>query len=159
MYECGGRIEGAEVVAIWEYSRAIKTTYNSIEYRSRLEAAWASRFDSLGIKFIYEPEQFTFELQPGWGDKPIHYTPDFLLVEANCYIELKFSRADDSNIAYMKCSRLSELGHTVMMIRSTHKLRCQVTAFYNGVSILERGAKPLTFEQGYQQLMAKERVK
>lgn len=46
---------------------AIPTRYNSVQFRSRLEARWAALFDLTGIKWDYEP----FDLD-GW-------TPDFLI--------------------------------------------------------------------------------
>ena len=48
----------------------IKTTYNGINYRSRLEAKWAYMFDAFHWKFQYEP----FDLN-GW-------IPDFVLFGA-----------------------------------------------------------------------------
>jgi len=46
---------------------AIPTTYRGIEFRSRLEAKWASVFDQLGWKYEYEPID-------------LHgYIPDFVL--------------------------------------------------------------------------------
>jgi hypothetical protein len=51
---------------------AIETSYKGYRFRSRLEARWAVFFDSLGVKWEYEPEGFEF---PG-GDR---YLPDFRL--------------------------------------------------------------------------------
>ena len=54
-------------------SMAIKpkeTIYNGYRFRSRLEARWAVFFDSLGVKYEYEPEGFEL---PGLGG----YLPDF----------------------------------------------------------------------------------
>jgi hypothetical protein len=50
--------------------RAIETEYNGYRFRSRLEARWAVFFDSLGVKYEYEPEGFDL----GNG---IYYLPDF----------------------------------------------------------------------------------
>lgn len=50
--------------------KAIETEYNGYKFRSRLEARWAVFFDSLGIKYEYEPEGF--ELPSG-----AMYLPDF----------------------------------------------------------------------------------
>jgi hypothetical protein len=47
--------------------RAIPTTYQGVQFRSRLEARWAAFFDLLGWEWEYEP----FDLK-GW-------IPDFLL--------------------------------------------------------------------------------
>lgn len=51
--------------------RAIETRYKGYRFRSRLEARWAVFFDSLGLKWEYEPEGF--ELPSG------RYLPDFYL--------------------------------------------------------------------------------
>jgi hypothetical protein len=48
---------------------AISTRYAGCHFRSRLEARWAIFFDSLDIKWEYEPEGF--ETSVGW------YLPDF----------------------------------------------------------------------------------
>lgn len=55
--------------------KAIETYYNGYRFRSRLEARWAVFFDTLGIRYEYEPEGF--ELDDGtW------YLPDF---RVKCY--------------------------------------------------------------------------
>lgn len=61
--------------------QAIRTKYNNIYFRSRLEARWAVFMDELGVKWIYEPEGFT--------DGKICYLPDFYLPELNTYLEIK----------------------------------------------------------------------
>lgn len=67
---------------IMERIKAIQTKYNGYTFRSRLEARWAVLFDSLKIRYNYEPEGF--ELNNGeW------YLPDFYLPEINCYVEVK----------------------------------------------------------------------
>lgn len=48
----------------------IETTWRGYKFRSRLEARWAVFFDSLGLKWEYEPEGF--ELGDG-----LRYLPDF----------------------------------------------------------------------------------
>ena len=50
--------------------KAIETYYNGYRFRSRLEARWAVFFDTLGVKYEYEPEGF--ELDGG-----LRYLPDF----------------------------------------------------------------------------------
>ena len=60
----------------------IPTTYNGIQFRSRLEARWALFFDILGIKYEYEPEGFI----GCYGSK---YLPDFYLPEYDIYVEVK----------------------------------------------------------------------
>ena len=59
---------------------SIPTTFNGVDYRSRLEAKWASFFYLCGWNYTYEPENFV-----GWF-------PDFLIVgdEGNrIWIEVK----------------------------------------------------------------------
>ena len=50
--------------------KAIETEYKGYRFRSRLEARWAVFFDSLGVRYEYEPEGFDL----GNGDL---YLPDF----------------------------------------------------------------------------------
>jgi hypothetical protein len=50
--------------------KPIETVYDGYRFRSRLEARWAVFFDSLGVKYEYEPEGFEL---PGLGG----YLPDF----------------------------------------------------------------------------------
>ena len=52
--------------------KAIETSYSGYKFRSRLEARWAVFFDSLGLKWEYEPEGF--HLPDGQM-----YLPDFHL--------------------------------------------------------------------------------
>lgn len=61
--------------------KAIQTYYNGYKFRSRLEARWAVFFDTVGIKYQYEPEGF--QLPSGW------YLPDFFLPELNIWVEVK----------------------------------------------------------------------
>jgi hypothetical protein len=59
--------------------RARPTTYNSVRFRSRLEAKWAAFFDLAGWAWEYEPVD-----TDGW-------VPDFLLrgIDTNTYVEVK----------------------------------------------------------------------
>lgn len=52
--------------------RAIQTRYNGYLFRSRLEARWAVFFDSLGLRWEYEPEGY-------WVDEETPYLPDFFV--------------------------------------------------------------------------------
>lgn len=58
--------------------RAIETRYKGYRFRSRLEARWAVFFDTLGLKWEYEPEGF--ELPSG------RYLPDFHLAQQGSYL-------------------------------------------------------------------------
>ena len=60
---------------------AIKTKFNGVEYRSKLEARWAVFFYHYGLRFEYEPT--TFRLKSGL------YCPDFYLPDLACYAEVK----------------------------------------------------------------------
>lgn len=62
--------------------KAIETYYNGYWFRSRLEARWAVFFDTLGIRYEYEPEGF--ELSDG-----TRYLPDFYLPESKSWFEVK----------------------------------------------------------------------
>lgn len=62
-----------------------RTFYNNIFFRSKLEAQWAVFFDTLGIKYQYEPEYD--EVQAGL--RVVWYKPDFFIPSLNCYIEIK----------------------------------------------------------------------
>lgn len=61
--------------------KAIETTYNGIEFRSRTEARWAVFLDALGVHWDYEPEAFT--------DGQLSYLPDFWVQEFDAYLEIK----------------------------------------------------------------------
>lgn len=61
---------------------SIPTRYKGYHFRSRLEARWAVFFDSLGIKWEYEPEGF----MNADGDK---YLPDFYLSQTHTWVEVK----------------------------------------------------------------------
>lgn len=61
--------------------KVIETVYNGYRFRSRLEARWATFFDTLGIKYEYEKEGF--DLEGTW------YLPDFWLSERNIWVEIK----------------------------------------------------------------------
>lgn len=52
-------------------ARGIPTTIDGIEYRSRLEARWATFFGQIGWRFVYEPID---------GDR---YLPDFAVLGAH----------------------------------------------------------------------------
>ncbi len=62
--------------------KAVETVYKGYRFRSRLEARWAIFFDSLGIKWEYEPEGIVL-------NNGKCYLPDFYLINFNCYFEVK----------------------------------------------------------------------
>ena len=62
--------------------KPIETFYNGYRFRSRLEARWAVFFDTLGIRYQYEPEGFV--LSDG-----TYYLPDFYLPDFKFWVEVK----------------------------------------------------------------------
>jgi len=59
----------------------IPTKYNSVTYRSQLEAKWSLFFTKYGI--YHEYESYRFKVRTGY------YLPDFHLPEFKCYVEIK----------------------------------------------------------------------
>lgn len=68
--------------------QAIETRYAGHRFRSRLEARWAVFFDTLGIRWEYEPQGYLV----GPGRMP--YLPDFRLPDLNTWVEVKGSTED-----------------------------------------------------------------
>jgi hypothetical protein len=62
--------------------KALETEYDGIFFRSRLEARWAILFNSLKLRWVYEPECFILSS----GQK---YTPDFYIPKFDLYVEIK----------------------------------------------------------------------
>src|SRR5436309_154344 len=58
--------------------QAIETHYKGYRFRSRLEARWAVFWDSLGVRWEYEPEGFRFK-------DGTCYLPDFWLPEVQYF--------------------------------------------------------------------------
>lgn len=67
--------------------KPIETEYNGYKFRSRLEARWAVFFDTLGVKYEYEPEGYEYwETEEG----STRWLPDFRLPEeGNVLVEVK----------------------------------------------------------------------
>ncbi len=61
--------------------RSIRTVYNEIEFRSKLEADWARAFDAIGVEWEYEGRGHYF------GD--VFYLPDFWLPKSRQFVEVK----------------------------------------------------------------------
>jgi hypothetical protein len=78
----------------------IQTSYKGYRFRSRLEARWAVFFDSLGVKYEYEPDAF----QTSLGG----YLPDFYLpyIAGGVFVEVK-PAGGFSDDAIQKCYELS----------------------------------------------------
>lgn len=62
---------------------AIETYYAGHLFRSRLEARWAVFFDSLGIRWEYEPQGYRV------GEQRRPYLPDFYLTDLRWWVEVK----------------------------------------------------------------------
>jgi hypothetical protein len=65
-----------------------KIKYGSFRYNAILEARWAVFFDSLGIKYEYEPIYDEVET----GGRVVYYKPDFYLNELDIFVEIKPSK-------------------------------------------------------------------
>lgn len=63
--------------------QAIETYYAGHLFRSRLEARWAVVFDSLGIRWEYEPQGYLI------GEQRRPYLPDFYLTDLHWWVEVK----------------------------------------------------------------------
>ena len=89
--------------------KPIETEYNGYRFRSRLEARWAVFFDTVGIKYQYEPEGFDL------GDG-IKYLPDFYLPEDEVWVEIKGTMPDEKDLEKMLrfgqkvCGDMTETG-------------------------------------------------
>lgn len=93
--------------------KAIQTEYKGYKFRSRLEARWAVFFDTLEVKWEYEPEGYDL------GDG-IYYLPDFLLHDVtvnhgtfkrhcDIYVEVKGVMTEEDA---RKIIRFSDLGYS-----------------------------------------------
>ena len=61
--------------------KALPTTYNGVQFKSRTEARWAAYFDLMGVEWRYEDE--AYELPSGG------YLPDFYLPKHDVFAEVK----------------------------------------------------------------------
>lgn len=74
--------------------QAIKTRYAGHRFRSRLEARWAHFFDTLGVRWEYEPQGYHV------GEQRRPYLPDFYLTDLGTWVEVKGS-ADRLDMSLM----------------------------------------------------------
>lgn len=56
-----------------------KTEYNGIIFRSKLETEWAKFFDTWGLKWEYEPENYRID--------GVYYQPDFVITNMNYFFQ------------------------------------------------------------------------
>lgn len=74
--------------------RPIETRYAGCRFRSRLEARWAVFFDTLGVRWEYEPEGFVVSMAEDENGEILSsraYLPDFWLPDLETYVEVKGS--------------------------------------------------------------------
>lgn len=107
--------------------KAIQTRYKGYHFRSRLEARWAVFFDSLKIKWDYEPEGFELK-----GN--VRYLPDFYFPDFNIYAEIK-----QSNESLHKCDLFfNSTGKSIVLLsgppieESPYKLWCYTSTTSGG---------------------------
>lgn len=91
--------------------KAIETKYKGYQFRSRLEARWAVFFDSLGVKWEYEPEGFDLE-------NGIYYLPDFkveiysdVAIAKNLYAWIEIKGSNPTVEELEKCRILYTQSH------------------------------------------------
>lgn len=84
---------------------AIETHYRGYRFRSRLEARWAVFFDALGWAWQYEPEGFDID--------GIRYLPDFYLVDAATYLEVK--PGEPTEAEWRKIEALAKHRHVIVV--------------------------------------------
>ena len=100
MKRWNGRLSNGKGRAMEERIQAIPTTYNGINFRSRLEAKWARFFDMAEWRWEYEPEDFG------------GYIPDFVLLgHTKIYVEVKPTYSSEE--VRHKCSKAATLSDAV----------------------------------------------
>lgn len=106
--------------------KAIPTTYNGTNYRSRLESKFARMLDALHVRFVYEP------MRVRTADKG-SYTIDFFLPDQQLYVELKPKRPHVEE--ERKCEDMSKLGFRVVLMYGDKLYKLPYRSeFYNGRS-------------------------
>src|SRR6266542_823362 len=84
------------------------TLYAGRQFRSRLEARWAVFFDSLKIKWQYEPAMFNLGFAT-INDKQVYlggYLPDFYFPDLEVWVEVKPIIPHCDSIEFAKVRRL-----------------------------------------------------
>jgi hypothetical protein len=120
--------------------KAIQTRYNGCYFRSRLEARYAVFFDSLEIKWDYEPEGF--ELPDGR-----RYLPDFWLHAPNregsgYWVEIKPIRPTADEFDRLKRVSVSS-GHRAWFLIGTPAEDSRVIAVESGLFSAFTGCAPV----------------
>lgn len=86
---------------------AVRTVYNGVEYRSRLESNFARLLTALNIRFVYEPIKYNQQ-------RGSTYTIDFFLPAQQLYVELKPKRPHVEE--ERKCEEMSRSGFRVVLM-------------------------------------------
>lgn len=89
--------------------KAIETRYKGYRFRSRLEARWAVFFDTLSIKYEYEPEGFDL------GSIGL-YLPDFFLPQFGMWAEIKGKAPTKDEILKAEYLGRNDTEHVVLII-------------------------------------------
>lgn len=98
IHEVVGQIEGVVEV------KPIKTYFDGVEYKGRLEADVARMIKNLGYKFEYETNSF---LLPSG----IHYWPDFYILDIHLWVESRGYDTDKGESQINEFSRLISEGY------------------------------------------------
>ena len=80
--------------------KAIPTSYGDTVFRSRLEARWAIFYDTLWIRWQYEPAFDVVEA----GLRRLAYRPDFHLPDLDYWIEIKPQVPEPHSVALTKAA-------------------------------------------------------
>lgn len=90
--------------------KAIETKYKGYRFRSRLEARWAVYFDTIGLKWEYEPQGFDLD--------GMCYLPDFWFPQVHLWGEVKAVGFSEDELE--RGRRLTvATGHEVLMLVGT----------------------------------------
>lgn len=98
--------------------KAIDTNYGGYRFRSRTEAKWAVLFDTLRLRYSYEPEGFVLDGIP--------YLPDFLISDSKTgqgsfWVEIKGQKSTHEE--KLKCSLLArESGLDVVLLEGPPRI-------------------------------------
>lgn len=123
-----------------EAIKPIETVYNGYKFRSRLEARWAVFFDSVGIRYEYEPDGIRLD------DERHGYLPDFYLSgpEFDMFAEVKprelrdYSSEDELHEAEWKIRCLHEKTNKPCIICFGDPFNNDIL-FYSNTSIPDNG--------------------
>lgn len=114
---------------------SIPTEYNGQLFRSKLEASWAIAFDTLGVRWEYEPRGHYFGRQ--------FYLPDFWLPASRQYLEVKGDfKPDDCKKIMALLAHATARPHTDDECPDIAIIAGEPDGVFRG---WERGAYPVTW--------------